>query len=311
MKRQLLVPLLALPLITMAQTVLYNDDFESYTAGALIAETDTINWSTWSNDPGGTEDAPISTAHAQSGVNSIAVVADTVIGGPVDLLLKLGDRTTGIYALSFGMYIPSGMGGYFNLQHQEDAAPPQYAIDVTFLANGNVRVDAGDTLTIGTYPHDAWFTVSMYFDLGAITAQLNVANNYPYNWASNTSNNVTTLVNKIGAIDFFAYGGLVDLGEYYVDNVEFVDNTNIGIGELGSDVLTFGPNPVNDVLTISLAGSSGSRVELLDAAGKLVSSVTFPVGNTLPVDMSGLGGGVYTMRISNGDQVITRKVVKN
>jgi hypothetical protein len=68
---------------------------------------------------------------------------------------------------------------------------------------------------------------------------------------------------------------------------------------------------VNDVLTISLAGSSGSRVELLDAAGKLVSSVTFPVGNTLPVDMSGLGGGVYTMRISNGDQVINRKVVKH
>jgi hypothetical protein len=117
--------------------------------------------------------------------------------------------------------------------------PPEYAIDVTFTADGNAAVVTTGTTSvpIGTYPHGEWFSVSMDIDLGATTSSLEVASNPAYTWASNTSSNVTTLNNQIGAIDFYAYAGGTDLGEMYIDDLTYTDNTSIGVTETAGTVL--------------------------------------------------------------------------
>ncbi|MCI1751685.1 MAG: T9SS type A sorting domain-containing protein [Flavobacteriales bacterium] len=315
MKKALLVSLIALPGLLAAQSVIYTDDFESYTAGDMIAASDGTNWSTWSAAPGGTEDAPVSTAWAQSGSNSIAIIATSTTLGPTDLLLKLGNKTAGIYNLSFSLYIPTGKGGYFNLQHNENVTPPQYAIDVTFTADGNAAVVTTGTTSvpIGTYPHDEWFNVSMDIDLGATTSSLEVASNPAYTWASNTSSNVTTLNNQIGAIDFFAYAGGTDLGEMYIDDLTYTDNTSIGVTETAGTVLGAYPNPTRDAVTVTLAAplSTSASVQLRDVTGSLVSAPLKVDGNKISTDLRSVPAGVYFLRVTDGAVQAVNRLVKN
>src|ERR1044071_2569976 len=98
----------------VAQTIIFADDFESYTAGELLAANSDL-WTTWS---GGTvaEDAPVSNDHASSGSNSVHVVGNY---GPVDLFLPFPQTyNSGAYELSLKMYITAGNGAYFNI-HQK------------------------------------------------------------------------------------------------------------------------------------------------------------------------------------------------
>ncbi|HQO51001.1 MAG TPA: hypothetical protein PK939_11265, partial [Bacteroidales bacterium] len=67
-----------------SREVVYADNFDSYTAGAHIAQTIPSNWTTWSNAPGGAEDGVFSADQASSGTLS------AMISGTNDNLLKLG-----------------------------------------------------------------------------------------------------------------------------------------------------------------------------------------------------------------------------
>ena len=312
MKTAVLLSLFVVPFAASAQ-VLYSDGFESFTAGSFIAASNGTNWSTWAAMPGGAEDAQVSAAYAHAGTNSVAIIATSAAGGTTDLLLKLGDKITGVYALSFWMYIPTGKGGYFNIQHNEDAAPAQYAIDVTFPADGSVLVDAGDTATIGTYPHDEWFNVLVAVDLNGMNSTLLVGNGALYSWASNTSNNVTTLNNKLGSVDFYAFAGGTDLGEYYIDDVEYVDLTTIGFDELPSSKPNFFPNPTHADVTVRLANALSLQaiVQLIDVTGVVVATPLTIASNTLRFDLSELADGVYFARIIDGGKQVVEKVVKN
>ena len=312
MKTLVLLSLFVVPLAASAQ-VLYSDGFESFTAGSFIAESNSTNWGTWSALPGGSEDAQVSAAYAHAGTNSVAIIATSAAGGTTDLLLKLGDKTSGVYALSFWMYIPTGKGGYFNIQHNEDAAPAQYAIDVTFPADGSVFVDSGDTATIGTYPHDEWFQVVISVNFNGTIAALVVGTNTAYLWASNTSNNVTTLNDKLGSVDFYAYAGGTDLGEYYIDDVEYLDLGGIGFEEVFSAKPSSFPNPTKDVVSVQLANplSQQATVELLDVTGAVVTTPLNIASNTLRFDLSELADGVYFARIVDGGKQVVEKLVKN
>lgn len=315
MKKALLVSLFSVPCLLAAQSVIYTDDFESYTAGDYIAQSNGTDWSTWSADPGGTEDAQVSDAYAQSGSNSVGIISTSAAnGGPTDLLLKLGDKTAGIYNLSFSLYIPSGKGGYFNLQHHENVTPAQYAIDVTFTADGNAAVVTTGTTSvpIGTYPHDAWFNVSLDIDLGATTSSLVVAGNPAYTWASNTSSNVTTLVNQIGAIDFYAYAGGVDLGEMYIDDLTYSDLSSIGVSENTELAVSTYPNPTKDVVNVTLASalSAQATVQLMDLTGSMVNASTLVNDNTIRVNMKTVPAGVYFLRVTDGNLQTVQRLIK-
>ena len=315
MKKALLVSLFTVPCMLAAQNVLYTDDFESYTAGSMIAASNGTNWSTWSVAPGGTEDAPISSAYAQSGSNSVGIISTNAAdGGPADLLLKLGNKTTGVYNLTFSLYIPTGKGGYFNLQHYEDVSVAQYAIEVMLPANGDVMAATGATAqNIGSYPHDVWFNVSLDIDLDNLSSTLTMAGNTPFAWASNTSSNVATLNNQIGCMDFFAYGGGIDLGEMYIDDVTYTDNTTVGLAEAASIVAGAYPNPTRDAVTITLASplSATAIVQLRDVTGSLVTVPIKVDGNQIATNLHSVPAGVYFLRVKDGAVQTAHRLVKN
>ncbi|MFZ1332130.1 MAG: T9SS type A sorting domain-containing protein [Flavobacteriales bacterium] len=314
MKRTLLFALSAtLLLATNAQTVIYSDDFESFTAGDMVAATDPVNWAIW---PGG-GDQVITTAFANSGANSIACIAATAAGGPGDLLLRLGDKTTGSYTLSWNMYVPAGKGGYFNIQHIEIPAAGSFAAEVIFVDGGTISgMAAGDSIT-GTFPQDTWFSVGMLFDLTAMTAVITVDGNVLSSFAFNTLTDGMAGPNQLGSIDFYSYGGGAPaLGEFYIDDVLYVDlATDISVGEnSASNTISIYPVPTHNLLSITNGNANGAASwQLVDLNGRLVMNAvqTIAAGTTDQVDISGLASGIYMMEIQSSNTRERHRIVRN
>ena len=74
MRRNLLITFVMFAMCTfgMAQTVVFSDNFDNYTAGSYLAQTNPA-WTTWNDLPGSAEDGVISNAQAASAPKSIFV----------------------------------------------------------------------------------------------------------------------------------------------------------------------------------------------------------------------------------------------
>ena len=117
MKRTLPLSLLVALSVPASAQLIISENFDSYAVGAYIGTVSPLYWNTWSGSPGGADDATVSDTQAHSGANSVGFIASGAAGGPSDVLLLLCDKTAGYYTLSWWTYIPSGKGGYFNIQH--------------------------------------------------------------------------------------------------------------------------------------------------------------------------------------------------
>ncbi len=74
MKRLILFSFLVLVAVSfgVAQTVVFSDNFDTYTVGSHLAQTNSA-WTTWTNNPGSDEDGVITNAQAASAPNSLLV----------------------------------------------------------------------------------------------------------------------------------------------------------------------------------------------------------------------------------------------
>ena len=119
-----------------SQIVLLNENMDSYTTSSFLAVDNPTWFTTWSNLPGSGEDAQILTNYAHSGTKSAS--AD-LIGGTTDCVIKLGDKTTGIYEVKWWMYVETGKGAYYNIQHFQ-AVGTEWAFEIYFNTNGNIHL---------------------------------------------------------------------------------------------------------------------------------------------------------------------------
>lgn len=144
-------------------------DFEQLNVGDKIAETLGDPWTTWNNASGGDEDAVASDEHTE-GTRSMK------IDNGNDQVLKLGDKTTGAYTLSFDMYIPEGKEGYFNVLHEFQQTSPnnlnKWAFQMYFKSEsyGNYVMGGSYYNTdIHRYPfdipYDTWFNIEINVDI--------------------------------------------------------------------------------------------------------------------------------------------------
>ncbi|MCD4664864.1 MAG: hypothetical protein K8R68_06290, partial [Bacteroidales bacterium] len=215
MKRFLL--LLAVFFMVISATfsqALYEDDFESYSVGDYIAVENPEWFTTWSGTTGGGEDALISDDYAHSGSNSVLV---DEVGGPTDLLLLLGDKTSGVYDVNFWMYIPSGSSGYYNFQHFE-APGNEWAIEVYLNADGTADDHAGGANAAAfTYDHDSWIEFAHNINLTDDWAEYYVDGSLIHEWQWSLQAQGEPGTNQLGGIDFFANTGNV----YYFDDVTY------------------------------------------------------------------------------------------
>ncbi len=191
------------------------DDLEPYTLGALGPQSD--HWDTWDGTGG---EGIVTNEQAFSGTQSLKI--DFALPGTQqDVILLLGDSTSGNYLLKWKMYIPAGKKAYYNIQH--DLTPHIYASDVFFDANGAGRVMVGTT-ALGTfhYQYDKWIDVKQYFDVTNKVTYLLVSDTlagvWDFNLASDAMGAPTTNA-QISGVDFFPIDATY---KFYVDDVQFI-----------------------------------------------------------------------------------------
>ncbi|MBX2958733.1 MAG: T9SS type A sorting domain-containing protein [Flavobacteriales bacterium] len=243
MKRFLLfnLMLVALSFTTKAQTVLYSNDFDAYSAGGFLGSQAGLPFTTWSNTPGGAEDAVISNAFAYNGANSVFIQNDVD-----DIILRLGNKTSGKFNISFRYYIPTGFGAYFNLQHFE-APGNQWANEVYFGNNGNGNIEANGVVTNFTHAMDAWILIETHVDIDNDTAALFIDGTHIVNWIFATQASGGAGAAQLGSVNF--YGGAISgqTPKYYFDDVIYTEMatplTPPTINVSVADIYTNGQNP--------------------------------------------------------------------
>lgn len=227
---------------------LYEDDFEYYSAGDFLAVENPTWWTTWSNQPGSAEDVPVSGDVAYSGSKSI------IIQNSTDAVLKLGDKTSGYYEINFWCYLPTGYGGYYNIQHFE-APGIEWAYQVYFGENGSAQLDAGiESAATFNYPKDQWFLIENTIDIDNDWTVLKVNGNTIYEWPFHYQPYVTTGTTQLGSMNIFAGGFPAETPKYYIDNIsytEFFTDKNHSKNLLGYNVYRDGnkinSSPVGDL----------------------------------------------------------------
>ena len=190
------------------------EDFDSYDNTMPIGPQSLV-WSTWSGVEGGAEDAFVSTAQSASGGQSLALDGQAG-GGPQDVLLLLGDQTTGRYHIQFKMYIPAGNGGYYNMQHFE-APGTEFASQMDFAPGGTFTFDAGGAAAAtGSFPEDTWFVIDQVIDLDNDWATLSVDGRHVFAWPFSWQAFSQTGTNQLGGFDFYPADENYD---YFIDDL--------------------------------------------------------------------------------------------
>lgn len=293
-------------LITSGQNVLIEEDFDTHSAGDLVAATLGLPWTTWVNTPDPTYDTPLSNEYSASGHLSMKLSSATTNGGPTDMVLKLGNKISGIYNIQWNMYIPAGFGGYFNLQHMEVIGTGSWIMETTLRASGAIEVSQNMTFPTATYPHDEWFEVQVTVDLNTQQGYLTVAGEPVSSWSMNMNALGGAGINQLGAVNFYAAAG-GDLCTYYVDDVLFEEIFTTGIPQPVTERPSIHPNPFSHGFQVE--GHHGRPMILFDATGRTISEMRPASIGTVGVDTSALPSGLYFLRLGEANGEV-HKLVK-
>lgn len=208
-----------LPANSQGREIVYQDNFESYAVGAKIAQSNPARWITWSNQPGGNEDAPISNEQASSPSKSMK------ISGLVDVVLKLGNKTSGKYKVNWKMFIPTTRAGYYNFQHFE-APGVEWAFEVYFDNNGTGYMHAGgNNAATFTFPMNTWFNVENEIDLDADNAKVKINGVQVHSWQYSLQAQGQAGTKQLGGVNFYAGSTTGMTPTYYVDDIVYEAQT--------------------------------------------------------------------------------------
>lgn len=293
-----------------AQTILFEDNFDSYAVGSGVVAQNT-NWAYWS--AGTPSDANVSADFANSGANSA-----NINGTATDLVLPIGPFTTGKYDIKFKMFLPAGAGGYFNALHTWSGSSTayQWACDVFFDGAGVATWTTGGTpggaVTVGT---DVWFdvqvTADMDNDLGRLYFNGVVANEWQ--WSLNNAN-AAAGSNTLAAFDFYGTNTAGTAGNFYIDDVQVIESTGVTIKPLGSEKISkvsIYPNPTNSNFSIEIPENFvGGEISIIDLTGKVVLRDRITQSAVKRFDVSNLNDGIYLIRMNNGSAQFTDRLVK-
>jgi len=194
----------------------YIENFETFAAGNYVALTSPY-WTTWSNLPGGTEDAVVVTTPTHGGTKSVK------IDGANDLVLPLGDKTSGKYIVSFYMYVPTGNYGYYNLLQLFNGASSEWGAEIFFSTGGAGYGNAGGSNSFTfTYSYNTWFLMKNVIDLDNNLAQIYLNGTLLHQWQWSLGALGTGTLNQLGGLDMYAWN-VSGTPLYYFDDLSYYE----------------------------------------------------------------------------------------
>lgn len=258
------------------------DGFESYNAGTSTTGQAPW-WDVWV--PGTSEGGLITTDQVAAGNNSMNITNT----GLQDVILKLGNLSSGNWELSWKAYISADAVGYWNMQETEIPGTA-WNSEVSF---GTDNVGGTSTPGVGIvrtnnvnytfdYPSDTWIDCIQRIDLDNNTASY---------WINGVEVINTTYAGNMGGIDFYSIN---TSNNYYVDEVQLI---------------SLPPNPVLRAVTLEvdftneIANGATISANGVHLAGDLQSEAGFP-GDWDPstTEMTLVSGNVYgvTLQLPDG-----------
>ena len=291
-----------------AQTIIFSDNFDSYTPGNGIVQSNPT-WSYWA--AGTPSDASIDSSVSFSGNNSCRVS-----GTSTDIILPIGPFTAGTFYVDFKMLIPQGStGGYFNLLHVWNANSTTYewAVDVFFDANGQCYITSGGTQNPTNFiaPVGEWFDmqarVFLNEDLGVIYANGNEVISFP--WSLNNADGTPGTL-QLAALNFYGTNFANTSGLYHIDDISVTEYPPLAVEIDNKNKLMLFPNPAQNFFLVGGFEASNCIVTLSDLSGKTISRNTVNAANNL-VDVSALESGVYFVTLEMKNRRIMNKLVVN
>ena len=279
------------------------DNFDEYKAGEYLGTESSGLWTTWSSSPGGTEDVLVNENNSFSPENSINLESE---GTVMDVVLPLGDLSSGQWTLSFMMQIETGYGAYFNLLHDFAAAASNWAVQVYFNASGNGSLTIGGGLNdLGTtfsHPVGSWFEIKINIDIDQDVAEIYFDDVPVYNWM--WSEGSVTNSNIISALNLYPNGQDGEADSFYVDDVSF------SVYDLSSEELinkpSCYPNPASKSFTIN--HSQKTLVEVFNLLGKSIYS-NYSENLKSIIDCSRWSNSTYVIRLTTKNGVISKESI--
>ena len=299
MKKLLLFLSVVCPITICSAQAIY-DDFDEYKVGQFLGVESNGLWTTWSSSPGGSEDTYVVDDQSVSPDNSISLSS----GGVVDVVLPLGDHSSGSWTLSFMMRLTDGNGGYFNLLHDFSAAASNWAIQVYFSETGNGYLSVGGGFDGSDFVHPVgeWFEVKIDIDVDADLATLSFDEVSVFSWA--WSEGSTSVSNIVSALNLYPAAPPGESALYHIDNVSFSEY-GMAIDEMQNDV-NIHPNPAADFFLVNT--SQNSVLKVFNLLGELIH-VSQSSGNQESVTCSDWPRGIYFVEVTNDLNITSKKKI--
>lgn len=206
----------------------FTDDFERYNYKKRISPQ-SLNWITWSEDADGNgyiegEDGIVINTDIKgksySGKQALLIRQSDIGNGPQDVVLDLHNKSTGLWELSWMMYIPrKEREAYYNFQENTPVnGSGNWAVQVYFKGNGNgtIENDQGSTIVNFTYPWKEWFELKHTIDLDndhiiiELITTSGTTEIYNANFLSDSQH--------LGGVDFYS---ISEENRYFIDDVVF------------------------------------------------------------------------------------------
>ncbi len=202
--------------MSFGQAVVFEDNFDSYTAGEQLACQNPTDWTTLNLNPcDAIQDAYVSDLYAFSGSNSTVIVQST------DLIKPYGVLTSGKYSIAFMVYIPTGKTGFFSTLTGSSSGSDVVAMGVFFMPDGIGRLDAG---AIGaatfTYTYDTWQSVEVIADLDNDTGEFWFDGAWVYTWQWTLGIFGQTIPLQLAVNRFYGWDASYEM---YFDDFVFTD----------------------------------------------------------------------------------------
>jgi len=195
---------------------LITETFDTYTAGQQLVAQGAPNWTTWSNLPGSNEDPFVSNAQSFSVPNSVK------IAGTNDAVLLLNDKTAGRFILTYKIYVPGGMLGYYNILQDFAGASSKWGTQTFLDAGGWGHIDAGGEGTGEfTFSYNQWFEMHTVIDLDEDWAHTYYEDELVVEWQWSTGAFGTNTTLKLDGTNLYAWNGTDGTPECYFDNILF------------------------------------------------------------------------------------------
>src|SRR5690554_5867312 len=139
-----------------------------------------------------------------------------------DVVVNLGNKTTGIWHITWQMFVPTGHTAYWNIQENENATPSKWngEFHVGNTASGTAgNITHTQTNSTVAFPHDMWFPVEITVNLDTHKITVLIDGNVLLQ-NSNYEDNNGIIGNQLGAVNFYS----VDLNNtFYIDNFELFE----------------------------------------------------------------------------------------